>query len=88
MKCYHCGNAPDLSGAKVPFRAACDACGRDLHVCKNCKYYAPGKPNDCAVPGTLYVKDREAYNFCEDFAPGNPSSPPKKGGDDFQRLFK
>ena len=27
----------------------------------------PGKPNDCAVPGTEYVRDREAANFCEEF---------------------
>lgn len=28
----------------------------------------PGKPNDCLVPGTEFIADREAMNFCEEFA--------------------
>ncbi|HSW72447.1 MAG TPA: hypothetical protein VLG44_03450 [Chlamydiales bacterium] len=89
MKCFYCGALQDLAGRKVTFRASCETCGKDLHSCKNCKYYSPGKPNDCAVPGTLYISDREAYNFCEDFAP-RPDAPPapKKGKDTFENLFK
>jgi hypothetical protein len=29
--------------------------------------YKPGLPNDCAVPNTEYIADREARNFCEEF---------------------
>lgn len=88
MKCAYCGSLQEFSG-KVPFRASCEVCGRDLHTCKNCKYYSPGKPNDCLVPGTLYISDREAYNFCEDFSPRQDASPPqKKGKDTFESLFK
>jgi|GEM_PF-5808468 len=32
------------------------------------KNYCPGKPNDRLVPGTEYIADREANNFCEDFS--------------------
>jgi hypothetical protein len=89
MRCVHCSEEQDLPEKKVPFRAACSKCGRDLHSCLNCKHYAPGKPNDCAVPGTEYVRDREMYNFCEDFFPKNsPSTPTPKKKDSFDDLFK
>lgn len=73
MICFKCKTEIDLSGKKVGFRDTCDACGTDLHICKNCKYYFPGKPNDCLVPNTEYVTDREKFNFCEDFSPQNVS---------------
>ena len=56
-----------------------------------------GKPNDCSVPGTEFIRNREDMNFCEEFSPKIfsvslpiPKSPlgelePKK---DFQSLFK
>lgn len=52
---------------KIAFRAVCPHCGVDLHTCTNCRYYAPGKPNDCIVPGTDPIRDREASNLCEEF---------------------
>lgn len=44
-------------------------CDCDLHVCKNCRYYSPGKPNDCLVPGTDTIRNREQSNLCEEFKP-------------------
>ncbi len=68
MKCWNCGATLDEpSWGKLSFRAICDVCNAALHCCKNCIYYKPGQPNDCAVPGTDYVADRTATNFCEDF---------------------
>ena len=69
MDCWKCGKQAIDPMTRVGFRAACPHCEMDLHVCKNCRYYAPGKPNDCAVPGTEYIRDREAANFCEEFRP-------------------
>ncbi|MBI5273222.1 MAG: hypothetical protein HY861_04490 [Chlamydiia bacterium] len=60
---------------KVGFRASCPHCSSDLHACIGCRYYAVGKPNDCIVPGTEFIKDREAANFCEEFKPSIPPSP-------------
>ncbi len=72
--CFKCSHLTEVSG-KIPFRAVCPQCGSDLHVCKTCRYYSPGKPNDCAVPGTDYVRDREAANFCEEFSPLDSPAP-------------
>ncbi len=67
MNCWKCAKLISDVPAKIGFRAMCPHCGIDLHTCTNCRYYAPGKPNDCIVPGTEFVRDREANNFCEDF---------------------
>ncbi len=51
----------------MSFRATCTKCLAWLHVCKNCIYYKPGMSNDCQIPGTELIADREMANFCEDF---------------------
>lgn len=90
-ECWKCGKAVCETPAKIGFRAVCPHCGIDLHVCKNCRYYSPGKPNDCAVPGTEYIRDREANNFCEEFKirleQGGPR-PTEKEKKKFNSLFK
>jgi hypothetical protein len=68
MKCWKCSaSLEDPDWGKVLFREECSKCGAALHCCKNCQYYKPGVPNDCAVPGTDFIADREAINFCEEF---------------------
>jgi hypothetical protein len=67
MNCWKCSKQISDAIVKVGFRDTCPHCDTDLHTCTNCRYYAVGKPNDCLVPGTDYVKDREANNFCEEF---------------------
>jgi len=76
--CWRCG-APvqHFAGEKIPFRLVCDRCLTAQHCCKNCKYYLPGKPNDCLVPGTDYIADRQAINFCEEFQLGPKKEGPK-----------
>jgi hypothetical protein len=59
---------------KVSFRATCISCGSDLHVCNNCRYHLIGKPNDCYVPNTDPIYDREKSNFCEEFKPKEKQS--------------
>jgi len=74
--------------AKIGFRATCPHCEIDLHVCKNCRYYALGKPNDCLVPGTEFIRDREASNFCEEFKVKNFLSTSQEKKRNFDSLFK
>ena len=66
MKCCKCGTEQELKG-KLSFRAKCDQCQAWLHCCINCKNYEPGRANDCKIPGTEYIANREAINFCEEF---------------------
>lgn len=73
---------------KVGFRAVCETCGFDLHVCKNCKYYNASKPNCCSIPNTEPVSDREKFNFCEDFFPKGDEEEKTASKDDVaKRLF-
>jgi hypothetical protein len=69
MNCWKCHKSISDTPIKLGFRAECSHCGVALHVCVNCRYYSVGKPNDCSVPGTDRITDREAMNFCEEFAP-------------------
>lgn len=67
VHCWKCGAQLEDPSGKLPFRDQCSHCGSWLHVCRNCRNYKPGQPNDCLIPGTEYIKDREAFNFCEEF---------------------
>ena len=92
IHCWKCDKILTFSEAKIGFREECPFCGIDLHTCKNCKHYYPGKPNDCLVPGTEWIKDREARNFCEDFSLNTKrcinKNSSKTGRDNFNSLFK
>lgn len=68
MECWKCGKTLDDPSYKLPFRATCEFCHVALHCCKNCRHYKPGLPNDCEVPETDFVADREGINFCEEFS--------------------
>lgn len=91
MNCWNCGiQYSEPSFGMLSFRSLCEKCGAALHCCQNCQFYKPGLPNDCAVPGTEYVSDRQANNFCEEFkllgkGPTQKKNDAKKRFDD---LFK
>ncbi|HSX38621.1 MAG TPA: hypothetical protein VLE95_07315 [Chlamydiales bacterium] len=99
--CWKCLKPISEIPIRIGFRAACPHCSSDLHVCKNCRYYSLGKPNDCLVPGTEPIRDREAANFCEEYKPLLPSAHSTSSSDqascllgeiekkpDFKSLFK
>ena len=90
MKCWRCGEEVDAPEGRLSFRAVCDHCGVWLHCCRNCRHYRPGLPNDCAIPDTEYIADREASNFCEDFAALGAGPPPRRPSaeDVAKRLFR
>ncbi|MFA6916007.1 MAG: hypothetical protein WC222_06390 [Parachlamydiales bacterium] len=90
MRCWKCGNETgEKAGRGLAFRAECPNCKIDLHCCRQCVYYSPGRPNDCAVPGTEKVMDREKMNFCEEFTGMEaPPQKPKISKEDIEkRLF-
>ncbi len=64
--CWSCGNEVEIV-VSVGRQDRCENCGRDLHCCKNCKWYEPGLRNDCREPMSERIVDREAANFCHFF---------------------
>ncbi len=71
-RCFHCGQAVSLlPGERVHRRDTCSSCGSDLHVCRNCSYYEPGRHNDCREPQSDPVQDKERANFCDYFQLGD-----------------
>lgn len=87
--CWKCGKAIADLPKKISFRELCPHCDAYLHCCKNCQNYEPGRPNNCKIPGTEQVRDREASNLCEEFAFLGKAPPPKVDPEDVaKRLFK
>ena len=73
--CWHCGR--DLAPCDYGREALCLGCGKPTRVCRNCRHYAPGRPNACLEPMTELVADKEKANFCELFDPSpNPAAGP------------
>lgn len=53
---------------KPGFNEVCEACGRDLHSCRHCRFYKPGIHWDCAESAIQdSVADKERRNFCDWF---------------------
>jgi predicted RNA-binding Zn-ribbon protein involved in translation (DUF1610 family) len=71
--CWHCHAA--LAAADYAREARCPACGRATHACRNCRFHAPGRPNDCLEPLAERVVDRERPNFCDYFEPASREVP-------------
>ncbi len=67
MNCWNCDKAVDHP-LPLPFRALCDHCSSWQHVCKNCRFYAPGKPNSCELPELELISDKQHMNFCDEFS--------------------
>ena len=91
MNCWSCGATLTISPLrKISFRETCDKCGHDLHCCLNCKFYKPGRHNDCASPGTEWVAERGKNNFCDEFicSGKQAQSTPKNEKKRFEDLFK
>jgi hypothetical protein len=68
--CHKCRNEIEFLvkvGIKVGRNDTCVHCGADLHACKNCRFYDPGKHNHCRIPEADFIRDREVANFCSTF---------------------
>jgi len=89
--CPHCGKTVELDYT-VGFRATCDHCQGDLHVCRACAFHAPGQHNGCSEERAPMVSDKERQNLCEwfqwgDNAPGTGMSEAQKAKAALERLF-
>jgi len=72
MKCFFCG-VPAGAG-KIYRNTLCASCGRDLRICRNCKFYSPGSQWDCRETISEAVRDKERANFCDWFSAADDSS--------------
>lgn len=66
MNCVFCGTEIEVHGP-ISRRDVCPNCGRDLHCCKQCKFYDPHSYNECKEVMAERVVDKERANLCEYF---------------------
>jgi hypothetical protein len=79
MECFACAAAIELAASeRVGFRDSCEACGVDLHVCRNCAHHDPSAYNECRESSAERVADRDRANRCDYFrpAPGAATADP------------
>lgn len=74
--CWSCGHA--LTAVDFGREARCPSCGKGTHACRNCRFYAPGRANDCLEPIAERVVDKERPNFCDLFEPVQRDGPAAK----------
>lgn len=71
--CWSCKWA--LTKADYGREVTCPGCGKSTRCCRNCRQFAPGRPNDCLEPMAERILDKAKANFCEHFEPAeNPLS--------------
>lgn len=80
--CWHCGQR--LSGVDYGRETRCLGCDKDTRVCRNCRHYAPGRPNECQEPMVERVLVKDRANFCELFDPADrpAEGDPSPAGDE------
>jgi hypothetical protein len=74
-KCWHCGS--EMNSADYGRENSCRQCEKPTRVCRNCRWYAPERPNQCEEPMAERVLDKTRANFCGYF---EPTATPRDGG--------
>ncbi len=64
--CHKCSTEITLEGS-IGLKEECPNCAASLHSCCNCRFHDPAAHNQCREPGTEFIRDREAANFCDSF---------------------
>jgi len=72
LNCHQCG-AQWAVPPPVSRREDCPQCGRDAHVCLNCRFYDPHAHRSCREPQAEFVQDKEHSNYCNYFEPSHQS---------------
>ena len=62
--CWKCGALARDEPMPLGRETRCRACGKDLHVCRQCTFYDTTKGKSCAEPVADEVLDKERANFC------------------------
>jgi predicted RNA-binding Zn-ribbon protein involved in translation (DUF1610 family) len=77
--CWACGQ--ELEAEHYQREGECPRCRKQTHVCRNCRFYQPGRPNACQEPIAEYVSDKERANFCDYFEPSTRAFAPAADAD-------
>lgn len=93
MFCFSCQKTIEVfAGVPIGRRDECNACGADVHVCKNCVHYDRSAYNECKEPQADYVKEKDRANFCDYFTPSDKKGTAGTSKDDLlaqaEALFK
>ncbi len=65
--CHFCGTVVE-NPREVYRSSTCPACGKDLKICLNCRFYTMGAHWDCAESIDEMVRDKDRANFCTFFS--------------------
>jgi len=57
----------------------CPGCLKPTRVCRNCRHYTSGRPNDCVEPMAEPILQKERANFCELFEPTDRAAGSRAG---------
>ncbi|MBI5094148.1 MAG: hypothetical protein HZB26_17115 [Candidatus Hydrogenedentes bacterium] len=85
-RCHRCATEY-VSAKKQPGpKDTCESCLAYLHSCLNCRFYEEHAHNNCYIPTTDWVADKEGPNFCDEFEFSDSDTVPgKKAGSDSAR---
>lgn len=84
-KCWQCGHP--LGKVEFGRETVCLGCDKPTRCCRNCRFYAPGRPNECEEPMVERVMNKEWANFCDFFDP-SPDPQSGDGGSNKEDLLK
>ena len=96
LNCHSCGAQTKLLPTqKIQRNDTCRQCDADLHCCRNCRFFDPGRNNQCAEPQAEWVSEKDRANFCDYFEPrttidlvNRSGSTPEDARKSFDALFK
>ena len=84
-KCHRCGHEWVSEKKQPSVKDFCEQCSAYLHCCLNCRFYEPSLHNQCAIPTTDWVGDKEAANFCDEFEFRDADAPSAETGGEAAR---
>lgn len=61
--CWFCGS-PVRAEEPIGRSFRCEDCGKDLRVCKHCRFYLPGSRGDCSESSAEPPAEKDRANFC------------------------
>lgn len=68
LVCWRCGEALRDDLPRIfPRLEKCRACGSDLHVCRQCRFYAPQYTTKCSHDRAEPAREVDVANFCQHF---------------------